>query len=1353
MKRAVVICFLLLSIMFIYGQLENPKLMISDVMVADGEPLQIELRTTGEYSKTGDKLLPLEMGNLGGTVTDAFTGVTLASATISVGTYLVSTDATGYYSIPELLIGDYDVYCYRAGYAGEMAPVTILEGALTVQDFTLDVELESPSELVATVDEYNVNLEWVSAFDPPSDLLRWDAMENADAIGMDGGGVFSVAARFTQTELAEYDGEYLTEVTAYIQDLPSAMTIYVWSGADAANILLEQTVIPVAFSWNTFEYNTPVMIDASEELWIGYEVTHDNLLFPAGCDAGPAAVGFGDMITMDGGVSWDALSLLLPALSANWNIWGGIDLEQGERVIIARPQPWHPAPIVTTNRNELSASGIGETVREFTGEYNVYRDDEVIATVTEAMYDDLEIPAGIYEYYVTAIHVEDESAGSNHVMAELGSAAVSVDPLMISETLDYGLTSDHSVTISNSGDASFDWTGAVQVMARFDVGETKPRPASSYTDAEDVSPEAQVFDVPQTREMWDLLANFTLDPTIISQAGIEFDGTYFYSAVWNQPSNISKFDIDGNLVETFTIPGVGTALNGIRDLAYDGEYFYGSNATTTIWQMDFATQTLIGTINSPVAVRAIAYDEVADAFWVNNWSSAVTLVSREGVVLNAIPCGTWGSFYGLAYDQYTPGGPYLYGFSQDGSGAVIAQIDIAAGVETGVIYDVFSDIGVFDDLAGGLFTTSDYVDGTFVIGGLLQRSYTLFIYELSQSVGNAMISIEPNNGSIEPGGTESINVHFNAVELSGITYYADIVFSDEEVMATVDVDFTITGSIPRPEITVNPMEVDVIAAVDGTADVAFDIGNIGNFDLEYDAEIFYYEGRAVAEAYPQDVDYWTGSTDGATFTQNSGVNAIATSNGWMMFDVSGIPDNAVINSIECNVYVNSSFDPWWSLTPCTLDPLATDASTLQAHIIAGNPSGAAYSYNNESGTLVPGFYTYTLGAAANADLAEALGQDWFAVGASPRDTGASYFTLIDGWNETNPPYLVIDYMIPMNPWVAFGGEMSVDGMVPVDGADDMYMLNFDAAGLIAGDQKMGEIVVNSNDLYNEEIVIPVTMTVGAAYVYGEVTGDDVVDAFDAANVLQFAVGMDPVGAPLPWTWELIAGNVDGNGSPEAYDAALVLQYAVGMITVFPVEARSDAVLADVTMSSENGELVFTTTGDLYGFSVITESELITFSEPVVEYLAAANGNAVALANAGAIEGDFLRIPYELNAETGEIVFTMTSNGISNEHTYNVEDLENGIVTVNAVLGNYPNPFNPSTIIMFEVKEESAVRVDIYNVKGQLVKSLVNGVVGMGQHSIEWTGNDNSNRSVSSGVYFYKVQIGSDNFTSKMIMLK
>ena len=72
--------------------------------------------------------------------------------------------------------------------------------------------------------------------------------------------------------------------------------------------------------------------------------------------------------------------------------------------------------------------------------------------------------------------------------------------------------------------------------------------------------------------------------------------------------------------------------------------------------------------------------------------------------------------------------------------------------------------------------------------------------------------------------------------------------------------------------------------------------------------------------------------------------------------------------------------------------------------------------------------------------------------------------------------------------------------------------------------------------------------------YGDVTNEEFVNAFDAANILQYFVGMNPVGAPLPWEiWQKGRADVDGNGYIEAYDASLILRYAVGMIDSFPVE--------------------------------------------------------------------------------------------------------------------------------------------------------------------------------------------------------
>jgi len=85
--------------------------------------------------------------------------------------------------------------------------------------------------------------------------------------------------------------------------------------------------------------------------------------------------------------------------------------------------------------------------------------------------------------------------------------------------------------------------------------------------------------------------------------------------------------------------------------------------------------------------------------------------------------------------------------------------------------------------------------------------------------------------------------------------------------------------------------------------------------------------------------------------------------------------------------------------------------------------------------------------------------------------------------------------------------------------------------------------------------------------------------------------------------------------------------------------------------------------------------------------------------------------------------------------------------------NFPNPFNPETTITYSVKGASPVSIEIYNVKGQLVKTLVNDSKEAGTHSVVWNGMDGNGRAVSSGVYYYKMNAGKYSSTRKMILMK
>jgi hypothetical protein len=126
--------------------------------------------------------------------------------------------------------------------------------------------------------------------------------------------------------------------------------------------------------------------------------------------------------------------------------------------------------------------------------------------------------------------------------------------------------------------------------------------------------------------------------------------------------------------------------------------------------------------------------------------------------------------------------------------------------------------------------------------------------------------------------------------------------------------------------------------------------------------------------------------------------------------------------------------------------------------------------------------------------------------------------------------------------------------------------------------------------------------------------------------------------------------------------------------------------------------------------------------------------------------------------TGDaIVTSFASNVVS---TFIVSDIDETILPNQTRLGaNYPNPFNPETTIHFtvfseqELAEPQQVTIDIFNIKGQHVRRLVDGAYQSGDHRVVWTGTDDNGRNVGSGVYFYRMTTDNFSATKKMILMK
>lgn len=110
--------------------------------------------------------------------------------------------------------------------------------------------------------------------------------------------------------------------------------------------------------------------------------------------------------------------------------------------------------------------------------------------------------------------------------------------------------------------------------------------------------------------------------------------------------------------------------------------------------------------------------------------------------------------------------------------------------------------------------------------------------------------------------------------------------------------------------------------------------------------------------------------------------------------------------------------------------------------------------------------------------------------------------------------------------------------------------------------------------------------------------------------------------------------------------------------------------------------------------------------------------------------------------------------VISQPTSSMNDISQKESSINFKLDqNYPNPFNPSTKIDYFLKSSDKVKINIYDSNGSLVRTLLNEEQIEGPNSVIWNGKNNYGELVSSGVYFYQLQVGNYKEAKKMIMLK
>jgi hypothetical protein len=89
----------------------------------------------------------------------------------------------------------------------------------------------------------------------------------------------------------------------------------------------------------------------------------------------------------------------------------------------------------------------------------------------------------------------------------------------------------------------------------------------------------------------------------------------------------------------------------------------------------------------------------------------------------------------------------------------------------------------------------------------------------------------------------------------------------------------------------------------------------------------------------------------------------------------------------------------------------------------------------------------------------------------------------------------------------------------------------------------------------------------------------------------------------------------------------------------------------------------------------------------------------------------------------------------------------------ALRGNYPNPFNPSTTISYDLPVDSRVVIKVYDMLGHEVATLVNAFQGAGHKSVFWDGRNSEGDRVSSGLFVYRMTAGDFSASQKMVLMK
>ena len=284
----------------------------------------------------------------------------------------------------------------------------------------------------------NVKLTWSEPIDPfaPTTWISWSSSQaGGNSIGTGSAADFCFAHRFEPEDIAEYDGMNIVAIN-FVPGVAGDQCDYyirVWVGGNETGpdeLVYDQAVdgsTIVTKAWNLVYLDTPVTIDAREELWIGYRC-NTTTGHPGGYDDGPRVDYKGNMMYFGGEwmTMWDAGGGSQANLDYNWSIQGGLADAQGKIHFMNPIADNMNVDPVNVNFSAAPMQESGVKMPAF-DHYLVYRDGEIIKETKSKTYTDTNRPNGKYLYEVTAVYVNECESDPISVEVEVSENGIGDD--------------------------------------------------------------------------------------------------------------------------------------------------------------------------------------------------------------------------------------------------------------------------------------------------------------------------------------------------------------------------------------------------------------------------------------------------------------------------------------------------------------------------------------------------------------------------------------------------------------------------------------------------------------------------------------------------------------------------------------------------------------------------------------------------------------------------------------------------------------------------------------------------------------------------------------------------------------